>query len=321
MDRPTDHPDDAPLIVVNPRAARLHDPTRRADIVDAVRRAVRGRTGRDPRVSAGSQAEALADLDRAGRAGAPLVVAVGGDGTIRQAAAALAGRDVPMAVVPGGTGNVLAGSLRLRGMDPALDAIRHGAPRRIDLGRARWGSTHPSQGRHETHESPFLAACGMGLDARIMAAAEHEWKRRIRFGAYVGAAVRELARLSSAEFTIDADGDSIVMPGYLALVANAGEIVPGRLGPRQPIDPADGRLDLIVLGGADPLTSLHGAARLMIERGELRGGVIRRPVERVRITAQPPEPLEVDGDHHPPGWLEARIEPGALTILGRADVL
>ena len=42
---------------------------------------------------------------------------------------------------------------------------------------------------------------------------------------------------------------SIELPGFLALVANAGELVPGRLGPRHRIDPADGRLDLIVLGG------------------------------------------------------------------------
>ncbi len=90
----------------------------------------------------------------------------------------------------------------------------------------------------------------MGLDARIMAAAEHEWKRRLRFGAYVGAAIRELTRLEPSHFRIVADGERIEIVGHLVLVANAGQLIPGRVGPRQPIDPTDGRLELIVLGGS-----------------------------------------------------------------------
>lgn len=301
----------APLVLVNPRAARLHDRARRAELVDAVARAVRARTGMAPRVSAGTLDEAQAALD--GLAAPSLVVAVGGDGTVRQAAAALAGRSGALAVVPGGTGNVLAGALGIRGVTPALDAIRHGTPRTIDLGEARWGTAGDAD---PTGESLFLVACGMGLDARIMAAAEHEWKRRMRFGAYVGAAVRELTRLKAADLRIDIDGTRTEIRGYLALVANAGELVPGRIGPRRPIDPTDGHLDLIVVGGGHPLASLHGAARLMLQTGDLHDDVIRRPARSVRIEADPAQPIEVDGDHHPPGWLEARILPSALAVLG-----
>jgi len=310
--------DDRPLIVVNPRAARLHDASRRAEVQEAVARAVAARTGRPPVIETGTLDDASAALARAAAGRAPLVVAVGGDGTIRQAASALAGTGTPLAIVPGGTGNVLAGTLRLGGLGPAVDAIRRGEPRVLDLGRAAWGPGGADGGAGRRHEGPFLVACGMGLDARIMAAAEHEWKRRMRFGAYVGAAIGELARLGAADFVIEADGDTIAIRGYLVLIANAGELVPGRLGPRQPIDPTDGRLDLIALGGSDPLRGLHGAARLLLETGELHGGVIRRLVEQVRVTAEPLQPIETDGDAHPKGWLEARLVPGALTVLGRA---
>ena len=77
------------------------------------------------------------------------------------------------------------------------------------------------------------------------------------------------------------------MRGDLALVANAGELVPGRIGPRRRIDPADGRLDLLVLGGGNPITGLHGAARLMLGTREEHDGVIRRGVQAVRIEAEP----------------------------------
>jgi diacylglycerol kinase family enzyme len=103
--------------------------------------------------------------------------------------------------------------------------------------------------------------------------------------------------------------------GYLAMVANAGQLVPGRIGPRQPIDPSSGRLELIVLGGTDPLTALHGAARLLLGTGELGGGVIRRSVSRVTIEAEPEQPIETDGDHHQAANLEVEVVPGALTVL------
>jgi diacylglycerol kinase family enzyme len=240
------------------------------------------------------------------------VVVVGGDGTVREAATALLGRGTPLAVVPAGTGNVLAGAVGIRGVRSGLDAIRHGRPRIIDLGRARWT---PATGPTAQDERIFAVACGMGLDARIMAAAEHEWKRRMRFGAYIGAAVREIMHLETARFHIEADGEALDIEGYLALVANAGELVPGRIGPRRPIDPADGRLDLIVLGGADPVAGLRSAVELMVRPGELGGGVVRRAVREVLIEAEPPQPIETDGDPHPPGRLEASVIPAALTIL------
>jgi diacylglycerol kinase family enzyme len=155
----------------------------------------------------------------------------------------------------------------------------------------------------------------MGLDARVMAAAEHEWKRRLKFGAYIGAAVREFTRLEPAQFRIVADGEPIEIVGHLVLVANAGELVPGRIGPRQRIDPTDGLLELIVLGGAGVLEAIQGAAALMLQTGELAGGVIRRSIREVTIEAEPLQPIEIDGDHHPPTNLEVSVLPGAVSVL------
>jgi diacylglycerol kinase family enzyme len=53
----------------------------------------------------------------------------------------------------------------------------------------------------------------------------------------------------------------------------------------------------------------------MVGTGDLEGGVIRRAVRRVRIEADPAQPIETDGDHHPPGILEAEVVPAALTVI------
>ncbi len=314
-------PDDAtaPLIVVNSRAARLADARRRRAVIEQVSRAVVARTGRPARVVDGDLATARAAITDLAAAPEPppLVVAVGGDGTIRDVASALNGRAVPLAIIPGGTGNVLASALGLRSVRAAVDAIRHGRGRTIDLGSARWGGAIAGRTTPE-REGLFLVACGMGLDARVMAAAQHEWKRRMLFGAYVGAAIRELTRLRTAVFRLTADGQEIEVRGYLVLVANAGDIIPGRVGPRRPLDPADGHLQLIVLGANHPFDGLHGAARLLLSPDELEGRVIRRSVREVRVEADPAQPIQVDGDEGPPGWLEARVLPAALTVLGPA---
>jgi diacylglycerol kinase (ATP) len=295
---------------VNPRASRLADPRRRREVTAAIAKAVQARTGRPARVVDGDAAAAHAAIVQLASAPEPpLVVVAGGDGTIRDAATSLAGRRVPLAIVPGGTGNVLASALGLGSVRAAVDAIRSGRERTIALA--------PDAAVPDS-EAVFVVGCGMGLDARIMAAAQHEWKRRMRFGAYVGAAIGELTRLSTAVFRVVADGKESEIRGYLVLVVNAGDIIPGRVGPRRPLDPADGLLELIVLGGEHPLDGLRSAAALLLSADELEGRVIRRSVSEVRVEADPVQPIQVDGDQEPPGWLDARVLPGALTVLGPA---
>lgn len=300
----------APLLVINPRASRLRDAERRDAIVDVVSRAVLARTGRDPTIVDDTKDVAATALEAV--TDAPLVVAIGGDGTVRHAAGILADRSIQMAIVPAGTGNVLAGSLGIRGLRSAVTAIREGVPRTIDLGMAEWG--RPGSTRADG-SGVFVAAAGVGLDARIMDAAHEEWKRQMRFGAYVGATLREVTRLAAADYVITADDETIERHAHLVLVANAGEIIPGRLGPREPVDPGDGRLDLFVVGGKGVPGGLRSAAELLLRKGAIDGSAVRRRVHEVRIESEPPQPIEIDGDVHAPGWLAARIVPAAVALL------
>ena len=300
----------APLVIVNPRASRLADEVRRESLVRDVARAVEARTGRSPAIVGDSLESSQAALD--GLVDPPLVVAMGGDGTVRQAASVLAGRSIPLAIVPCGTGNVLAATLGIRGMASAGRALRQGGPRTIDVGAAEWG---PSGSTEPSGRTTFLVAVGTGLDARIMDAAQGVWKRHLGFMAYAGAMLGELTRLATADFAIVADGERLDVHGHLALVANAGQIIPGLLGPREAIDPDDGRLDLFVVGGRGVLGGLRGGAELLVRRGQQDGFGIRRLVREVRIETTPPQAIETDGDPHPPGWLVARVVPRALTVI------
>ena len=140
IDAVIDHPADPR------RAARPGQPAGLADRRSGRERdADRGRRDRrGPPAGTGASRGSRRARSRTTRAAlteaadAPVVVAVGGDGTVREAADALIGRETPLAIVPAGTGNVLAGAIGIRGVRSALDALRHGRSRTIDLGRARW---------------------------------------------------------------------------------------------------------------------------------------------------------------------------------------
>jgi diacylglycerol kinase family enzyme len=312
-----------PVVVVNPAASGLADPKRRGRIVGAVVEAVTARTGRAPLVAdttAEAAREALgAALD------APLVVVVGGDGTVRAVADAIAGSGVPIAIVPAGTGNVCASALRIpRRTGAAIRLIGTGRPEAIDLGRASWGRVGdgapgqrglpgPADGSHL-----FVVACGVGLDARIMAGASAGLKRRIGFGAYLFSTIREAVRLRPATFRIDADGVVHELRGLVVLVANCGQLVPGLVGPRRTIDPTDGRFDVVVVRAASLPGAVFGSAELMLSGDDpphRSRRAMRIQAARVTVTAEPSEPVEVDGDHHDADWLAAEVMPGAMTVV------
>src|SRR5262245_34679451 len=87
-------------------------------------------------------------------AGAEVVFACGGDGTIRACADTLAGTDVALAVLPAGTGNLLAANLSLPAdVEACIETAVSGHRRRIDLGC--------SDGRY------FALMTGMGFDAAM----------------------------------------------------------------------------------------------------------------------------------------------------------
>lgn len=92
--------------------------------------------------------------------GADLVLVVGGDGTINEAANGLVGTGVPLCPLPGGTANVLCCEVgigtRLRRAAAKVGSMK---PRRIAVGRF---SNAGGDSRH------FLSMAGAGLDAHIV---------------------------------------------------------------------------------------------------------------------------------------------------------
>jgi len=227
-------------------------------------------------------------------AGARMVVAAGGDGTVRACADALAGTQVPLAIVPLGTANLAARALGVpHGARGALAAAFGTHERRIDLAAAMLDDAAGPADAVGT--LTFAAMAGIGLDAQVVAATPRVLKRRASWLAYAAAGAAHV-RGRGVWFTVRLDdGEPLARRARCVVVGNVG-LLPGgfALLPRARLD--DGVLDVGVLAPVGPGGWLRVAHRVVTGSGRDGPQLETHRARRVEITAETPLPREVDGE-------------------------
>ena len=248
------------------------------------------------KAEAGIEAASAAALD-----GIDLVVAVGGDGTVRSCAEGLARTGVPLAVVPHGTANLLARTLRIPGHPRAALAVAldsGGVDRVIDLAVA--------------DAVPFTAMAGMGLDAAVVAGTR--LKHQFGWLAYAMSGAVHLS-LPPARFSIRLDDAAPVEREARSVVVGNSGLLPGgfSLLPDARLD--DGMLDVGVLAPRGPFGWPRLATRVLTHSRRQDGMLERFLARKVEITTRTPLPREVDGELVTAGHsLTVTVQPGALTV-------
>lgn len=223
--------------------------------------------------------------ERLARAGATLVVAVGGDGTVNEVVNGIsragATDRTALGILPAGTMNVFAAELGLPAarLDECWRIIEHGHRRRLDLWRIA--------------DTRFIQLAGAGMDAAIIR--ETTWELKRKFGplSYVIAGLRMLFQ-EAPPMTVHADGQPPVT-GTVVLMGNGRRYGgPFRLFPDAL--PADGLLDVIIM-------RRHGLREfLAVAKGLISGryGVGREvsyfQTAGLRIEAATMLPFEADGE-------------------------
>jgi diacylglycerol kinase (ATP) len=311
MSAPVPSPDPAPplagsrtLVVMNPAAGQLE--AERALRLLAGAFAVRG-AGFDVVQTAGA-GDAEAAARRAVAEGYRAVVAVGGDGTVGEVIAGLAGTAVPLAIIPKGTANQVAGNLGIpRFIEGAVEVAVNGVPARIDLGRL-------DDGRY------FALAAGAGWDAAVIAGATRKLKDRLGFGAYLFSGLRVGVVPPSADFRVVVDGRELHVRAAMVLVANMGDYVANVVPPvgvsvGPDVSFQDGLLDVCIFAprSAGDVAALFWRIARRQYRGDDR--LIYLRAAGVRVEADPAVVTEVDGEVIGRTPLVASVVPGAVTVL------
>lgn len=260
---------------------------------------------------------------------AGLVIAAGGDGTVRLVASALCGTGVPMGIVPVGTGNLLARNLDLPlDEDAAVERAFRGSDSTIDMCEARLARADGT-----TSTMRFAVMAGVGLDAQMAGNTDEGLKRRFGPLAYVPTVLRSLGGGNSVEATFAFDGKRVVRKRlHTLIIGNCGDVFSNV--PLLPLaKPDDGALDLVVIAPRGVFGWLRIGAALGINtlvrlwnrdprNRDSQMNVPRPPNalsygngRRVAVEFSRPETFEVDGD--PVGRVSAAevdILPAALVV-------
>ena len=313
-------------VIASPLASRIRDEKTRTGVVRQIVDALVGRGHRDVAVVEASTPAAVRGVaEDALRDRSSLIVLAGGDGTVRDAAGVLAGHETTVGIVPCGTGNLYAVSCGVpRSTEAAIAALRTGAPRSFDIAEVSLvGEAAPAGPANAAparipDSSPFMVACGTGLDARLIEGTSADMKRRYGIAAYFFAAAGLLPHLRANPTVLTIDGVRTELESVVVLVANCGEAIPGRLRPRLPLDPADGLLHVFVLPRSGVVHGIRGVLELMTSQAtgiSPSGSALRLAGSSVRVEVTPAQPTEIDGDPFPPATIDARIRPGTLSLL------
>ncbi len=251
----------------------------------------------DPAGDTAATVRALADE-------ADIVLASGGDGTVNAVASGLVGRGdaKPLAILPTGTTNIIAQGLGIPADPVAVARLVRGDSVAVAIDVAAVG------GRYLLHMG------GAGYDAHLMTSTGRDEKRAFGMAAYIMSGARGLLDQPVADFTIRVDGRLIRARGWMALVANGGDVIVRgvRVGPN--ISSTDGMLDLVlftapalrhaIVSFLSILTRRYRSPYLRYERGR-----------QIEVHADPPLPVEFDGDPAGATPFIAEVLPGALTVL------
>jgi len=262
------------------------------------------------------------------RRGASVVIAAGGDGTVRAVAEALRDSGVSLALLPSGTGNLLARNLELplTNLEQAVEIAFTGDDRQIDL-----GMVEIVRADGDSEEHAFLVMAGLGLDAKMIKNTNSTLKKAVGWLAYVDGIARSVPELKPVRIRYKLNGGpERAMSVHTIIVGNCG-MLPGGLLLMPEAKPDDGRLDIAALRPRGPLGWAKVWRKVAWENGVLRKSTLGRKIidlskdvrdvtylvgKDLRMTVEGrPEEFQLDGDE----FGEARsvhtwVDPGALTV-------
>jgi diacylglycerol kinase family enzyme len=265
--------------------------------------------------------------------GAELVIAAGGDGTVRAVAEGLRGSDAALGLVPAGTGNLLARNLDFKPGNPehAVSIAFGGRERTIDVGIAQ--IEHPDGSRTE---HLYTVMAGFGLDAKMIAKTDEKLKKRVGWLAYIDGGVRALAELHPVRMQYSIDGRaSKSMRVHTVLLGNCG-LLPGGILLMPDARPDDGILDIVALRPEGPFGWIRVWNKLVFENGVLRKSAAGRAIidlnkdvrsvtslrgRGITLRVEEEQEFQLDGDEMGMAVaVKSWIDEGALRVMVPAAV-
>lgn len=246
--------------------------------------------------------------------GYDMVVAGGGDGTVREVVQGLnaASRKVVLGVLPLGTGNDLARALRMPlEVEPALEALASAE------GGSRIAPLDLLSLRHGDGVSVCANSVNGGIAPLITEQLDPELKAKLGPLAFLWAALGSLKQVTSWPVRYRVDGGAIAESRFVAfVVANGGSVGGGvQVAPVAQLN--DGLFDLVIISAEASIAELTIAA-IQAKFGDLfKSGCVEHVRARhVELVEQPADlSFTADGEIVSERLHEVRVLPSALRVV------
>jgi len=231
-----------------------------------------------------------------------LVVAVGGDGTIREVAHGLEGSNTPLLIIPCGTENLLANEL---GLDERLGTIisvfEGGYARPLDLGTA--------------NGKCFTSIAGFGFDGEVVKRVSRQRKGHINHLDYFWPIFRTFWTYKFPPLTVAVDDEVIFNGRGIVFIGNISRYAVG-LQLLHRADFSDGLLDICVYKCASKAHLMKHAVYTVLKLHTSGSDVIYRHGKTASVSSEMPAiATQIDGDPGPPLPVRISIIPKALNVI------
>ncbi|MGO8671315.1 MAG: diacylglycerol/lipid kinase family protein [Capsulimonadaceae bacterium] len=237
-------------------------------------------------------------------AGAATVVAVGGDGTLHEVVNGILGTGAILGLIPFGTGNDLARSMGIHGdLESACAVVRGQSILDIDVGVVR------AEGI--VGERHFLVICGAGFIARTAQTVNEGIRFASGAAAYVAGAIATLSRFHPFDVTLGLDDDAPLKQKSMFVSISNAETTGGgmRIAPGALVH--DGAFDVCLVGEVGRADFLYQLTQVFSGGHVRHPAVTMRRAKSIRIDADPPQPILIDGE-------VAGTTPAVISILPQA---
>lgn len=262
--------------------------------------------------------EAVEIAQRNVRDSRPLLVAVGGDGTLNEVVNGFFRNGAPiptttkLGFVPLGTGGDFRRTLRIP-LDPrqAVEVLKTGMVRRLDAGCVTYQTADGGTAiRH------FINIADAGLAGDVVHRMGNGTKR---FGsaAYTLAGFRGLLSYKNQPMTVVIDGMTHELPKVQQVVVANCQYYGGGMKMAPAASPTDGVFDVILIKDASKFQTIRGMNDIRSGKHLDQNNPNIELMYGKRISVTSPAKVRIDIDGEDPGFLPAlfEIQPGAIEFI------
>lgn len=242
----------------------------------------------------------ISEVSKKAAADFDMIVAVGGDGTVNEAASAIAGTDKVLGIIPFGSGNGLARFLQIPlNTAKAIQNLNQGRVMPIDAARInnKW----------------FFNMAGMGFDAHISEVFSHGKTRG--FGQYFRSSVQEISNYKAQRYHLEIDGHQYDRDAFMLSFANSSQYGNNaHVSPRASLH--DGMIDVCIIKQFPVYRLLEMGLRMLTKTSESSKFVEIIRGRHVKVKRADAGPVHLDGEPQIMGAeAEILMVPDSLKII------